>query len=85
MQWRGNEECRPSPSARGWPPTDEIDEAVQLAVTGCGPAGEATWLAAGAGVAVRGGPEDDVRLQGPGGCPKGQSGHREDGNSWAVG
>jgi hypothetical protein len=41
VEWRGNEEYRPSPSALGWPePADEVDAAVQLAVTGYGP-GEA--------------------------------------------
>jgi hypothetical protein len=41
VEWRDNEEYRPSPSARGWPePADDVDAAVQLAATGYGP-GEA--------------------------------------------
>ncbi|MFB7781074.1 type VII secretion system-associated protein [Streptomyces bauhiniae] len=53
VQWEENEEYRPSPSARGWPPpTDEVDEAVQLAVTGYGPAEEVTRCLAQAEVAV---------------------------------
>jgi hypothetical protein len=41
VEWRDNEEYRPSPSALGWPePADEVDAAVQLAATGYGP-GEA--------------------------------------------
>ncbi|MGH3381166.1 MAG: type VII secretion system-associated protein [Actinoallomurus sp.] len=41
VEWRDNEEYRPSPSARGWPePIDEVDAAAQLAATGYGP-GEA--------------------------------------------
>jgi len=38
VEWRDNEEYRPSPSALGWPePTDDVDAAVQLAATGYGP------------------------------------------------
>lgn len=41
VEWRDNEEYRPSPSALGWPePADAVDAAVQLAATGYGP-GEA--------------------------------------------
>jgi hypothetical protein len=41
VEWRDNEEYRPSPAALGWPePADEVDAAVQLAATGYGP-GEA--------------------------------------------
>ncbi|AYN43221.1 SseB family protein [Streptomyces dangxiongensis] len=58
VQWRENEGYRPSPSARGWPPpTDEVDEAVQLAVTGYGPAEEVTRRLAEAEVAVPVGPD----------------------------
>lgn len=40
-EWQDNPEYRPSPAALGWPaPEDEVDRAVQLAVTGYGP-GEA--------------------------------------------
>jgi hypothetical protein len=38
VEWRDNEEYRPSPSALGWPePIDEVDAAAQLAATGYGP------------------------------------------------
>ncbi|GGS99980.1 type VII secretion system-associated protein [Streptomyces cinerochromogenes] len=58
VEWRENEEYRASPSARGWPPpTDEVDEAVQLAVTGYGPAEEVTRRLAEAEVAVPVDPE----------------------------
>ena len=41
VEWRDNEEYRPSPSALDWPePVDDVDAAVQLAATGYGP-GEA--------------------------------------------
>ncbi|MFF8593841.1 type VII secretion system-associated protein [Streptomyces sp. NPDC015220] len=51
-EWRANEEHRPSPVARGWPaPTDEIDEAIQLAVTGYGPGEDVVRLLAAAEVA----------------------------------
>jgi hypothetical protein len=41
VEWRENEEYRPSPSALGLPePADDVDAAVQLAATGYGP-GEA--------------------------------------------
>ncbi|MFE0731683.1 type VII secretion system-associated protein [Streptomyces antibioticus] len=39
VEWRDNEEYRPSPQALGWPePADDVDAAVQLAATGYGPA-----------------------------------------------
>jgi hypothetical protein len=41
VEWRDNEEYRPSPTALGWPePADDVDAAMQLAATGYGP-GEA--------------------------------------------
>ena len=41
VEWRDNEEYRPSPSGLGWPePADDVDAAMQLAATGYGP-GEA--------------------------------------------
>ncbi|MEV5706434.1 type VII secretion system-associated protein [Actinoallomurus sp. NPDC052274] len=41
VEWRENEDYRPSPAALGWPePADDVDAAVQLAATGYGP-GEA--------------------------------------------
>ncbi|MFE3150890.1 type VII secretion system-associated protein [Streptomyces sp. NPDC059218] len=48
-EWQPNEEYRPSPSALGWPePTDPVDAAVQLAVTGYGPLSDAVAALAGA-------------------------------------
>lgn len=39
VEWRDNEEYRPSPKALDWPePADDVDAAVQLAATGYGPA-----------------------------------------------
>ncbi|MEU8824659.1 type VII secretion system-associated protein [Streptomyces sp. NPDC048636] len=52
-EWRENEEYRPSPQAMGWPePTDEVDEAVQLAATGYGPGEAVPRSLAAAEVAV---------------------------------
>ncbi|WP_433190360.1 type VII secretion system-associated protein [Actinoallomurus sp. CA-150999] len=54
VEWRENEDYRPSPAALGWPePADDVDAAVQLAATGYGP-GEAVTeaLAAAKEVAV---------------------------------
>ncbi|MEU8588768.1 type VII secretion system-associated protein [Streptomyces sp. NPDC048664] len=60
-EWRDNDEYRPSPAALGWPePTDAVDEAVQRASTGYGPAEEVPRLLAAAQVSV---------LLGPGGAP----------------
>jgi hypothetical protein len=61
VEWRENEEYRPSVAALGWPePADDVDAAVQLAVTGYGP-GEAVTetLAALPEVAVFVTPEGD--------------------------
>ncbi len=53
VEWRDNEEYRPSPTALGWPePTDPVDAAVQLAATGYGPAEDVTRALATAEVAV---------------------------------
>ncbi|AEW92802.1 MULTISPECIES: type VII secretion system-associated protein [Streptomycetaceae] len=53
VEWRDNEEYRPSPKALGWPdPTDPVDAAVQLAATGYGPAEAVTQALATAEVAV---------------------------------
>lgn len=54
VEWRDNEEYRPSPSALGWPePADDVDSAVQLAATGYGSAEAVTEaLAAWPEVAV---------------------------------
>jgi hypothetical protein len=62
VEWRDNEEYRPSPSALGWPePADDVDAAVQLAASGYGP-GEAVTdaLAALPEAAVFVTPEGDL-------------------------
>lgn len=52
-EWEDNETYRPSPDALGWPePADDVDEALQLAVTGYGPAEGVTRALAAAEVAV---------------------------------
>jgi hypothetical protein len=57
VEWRDNEEYRPSPKALDWPdPTDPVDAAVQLAATGYGPAEDITRSLADAEVAVYMGP-----------------------------
>jgi hypothetical protein len=39
VKWQANEDCVPSPGARGRPePTDDVDRVIQLAATGYGPA-----------------------------------------------
>ncbi|GAB3976049.1 hypothetical protein GCM10029978_061790 [Actinoallomurus acanthiterrae] len=61
VEWRENEEYRPSPTALGWAePADDVDAAVQLAATGYGP-GEAVTeaLAAAKEVAVFVTPDGD--------------------------
>ncbi|MFD3310003.1 type VII secretion system-associated protein [Streptomyces sp. NPDC058694] len=51
--WEDNEEYRPSPEALGWPvPTDPVESAIQLAVTGYGPAVDVLRTLAAAEVAV---------------------------------
>ncbi|MEU6083021.1 type VII secretion system-associated protein [Streptomyces sp. NPDC047108] len=53
VEWRDNEEYRPSPSALGWPePVDPVDAAVQLAATGYGPTDAVARTLAMAEVAV---------------------------------
>ncbi|MFB7599905.1 type VII secretion system-associated protein [Streptomyces sp. NPDC056160] len=53
VEWRDNEEYRPSPLALGWPkPTDPVDEAVQLAATGWGPPEEVPQRLAGTIVGI---------------------------------
>ncbi|MFJ9409141.1 type VII secretion system-associated protein [Streptomyces sp. NPDC101393] len=53
VEWRENEDYRPSPAALGWPdPKDPVDAALQLAATGYGPADAVTRELAGAEVAV---------------------------------
>ncbi|MGW8062549.1 type VII secretion system-associated protein [Streptomyces ziwulingensis] len=52
-EWEDNEAYRPSPEAQGWPePTDDVDAALQLAVTGYGPVEDALRALATAEVAV---------------------------------
>lgn len=59
-EWTDNEEYRPSPDALGWPvPTDPVESAVQLAVTGYGPADEVLRTLAAAKVAVLTGPDGE--------------------------
>lgn len=53
VEWRDNEEYRPSPMALEWDePTDPVDAAVQLAATGYGPAEAVTRALTTAEVAV---------------------------------
>ncbi|MFJ6016969.1 type VII secretion system-associated protein [Streptomyces sp. NPDC092952] len=53
VEWRPNDDYRPSPLALEWPePTDPVDAAVQLAVTGYGPLSDVVEALAGAEVAV---------------------------------
>lgn len=43
VEWRDNEDYKPSPTALGWPePADKVDAAVQLAATGYGPGEDVT-------------------------------------------
>ncbi|GAA4826025.1 type VII secretion system-associated protein [Streptomyces ziwulingensis] len=57
-EWQDNPEYRPSPDALGWPePEDEVDRAVQLAVTGYGPGEAVTRALLGREVAVLTSPE----------------------------
>ncbi|MFJ5227494.1 type VII secretion system-associated protein [Streptomyces sp. NPDC088400] len=59
-QWADNEDYRPSPDALGWPtPTDPVESAIQLAVTGYGPAEEVLRTLAAAKVAVLTGPDGE--------------------------
>ncbi|MFI2508628.1 type VII secretion system-associated protein [Streptomyces sp. NPDC018972] len=52
-EWEDNEAYRPSPESLGWPePTDDVDRALQLAVTGYGPAEDVLRALATAEVAV---------------------------------
>ncbi|WP_443051418.1 type VII secretion system-associated protein, partial [Streptomyces sp. JV184] len=53
VEWHANDDYRPSPLALGWPePTDTVDAAVQLAVTGYGSLDDAVEALAGAEVMV---------------------------------
>ncbi|MEV6170812.1 type VII secretion system-associated protein [Streptomyces sp. NPDC051954] len=71
VEWRDNEDYRPSPGAMDWPaPTDEVDAAIQLATTGYGPAEDVTSALARAEVAVLVTAEGDpVRASAPDGSP----------------
>ncbi|MFD5191629.1 type VII secretion system-associated protein [Streptomyces sp. NPDC058357] len=58
VEWQANDDYRPSPRALGWPePTDPVDAAVQLAVTGYGSLDDAVEALAGAEVMVLRGPD----------------------------
>ncbi|MFE6667608.1 type VII secretion system-associated protein [Streptomyces sp. NPDC057697] len=58
VEWQPNDDYRPSPLALGWPePTDPVDAAVQLAVTGYGSLDDAVEALAGAEVMVLRGPD----------------------------
>ncbi|MFF4172339.1 type VII secretion system-associated protein [Streptomyces sp. NPDC001744] len=53
VEWRDNEDYRPSPEALGWPePEDDVDAAIQLATTGYGPVEDVALALARAEVAV---------------------------------
>lgn len=53
VEWQENEDYRPSPEMLGWPePTDAVDAAVQLAVTGYGPGEDVMSALADAELAV---------------------------------
>ncbi|MFH8625926.1 type VII secretion system-associated protein [Streptomyces vietnamensis] len=71
VEWQYNDDYRPSPSAHGWPePTDEIDEAIQLAATGYGPEGEVFRLLADAKVGIMLAPDGSpVQACSPDGTP----------------
>ncbi|MFF2730266.1 type VII secretion system-associated protein [Streptomyces sp. NPDC058008] len=71
VEWRYNDGYRPSPSANGWPPpTDPVDEAIQLAATGYGPEDEVFRLLADAEVSVLLAPDGrPVEACGPDGSP----------------
>nr|WP_107120263.1 type VII secretion system-associated protein [Streptomyces antibioticus] len=57
-EWEPNDEYRPSPSALGWAePTDPVDEAVRLAVTGYGPVADVLRALADAEVSFVRAPE----------------------------
>ncbi|MEU6292504.1 type VII secretion system-associated protein [Streptomyces sp. NPDC046988] len=57
VQWQYNDGYRPSPAANGWPPpTDPVDEAIQLALSGYGPEDDVLGLLADAEVGVMIGP-----------------------------
>ncbi|MEU3609911.1 type VII secretion system-associated protein [Streptomyces sp. NPDC035033] len=61
VEWRENEEYRPSPAALGLPdPLDPVDRALQRAVTGYGPAEDVPARLAAAQVAVFSDPSGDL-------------------------
>lgn len=71
VEWRDNEDYRPSPEALGWPkPTDPVDEAVQLASTGWGPPEDVPQRLAGSYVGIwLGVDETPLRMRTPDGTP----------------
>lgn len=53
VEWQENDSYRPSPETLDWPePTDPVDAALQLAVTGYGPAEDVAHALAAAEIAV---------------------------------
>ncbi|MFG2945827.1 type VII secretion system-associated protein [Streptomyces adustus] len=70
-EWQPNEDYRPSPSALGWPePTDPVDAAIQLAVTGYAPVADAIRALAEAEVGYLPAPGDGPgTLLSPDGTP----------------
>lgn len=53
VEWQDNDSYRPSPETLDWPePTDAVDAALQLAVTGYGPAEDVAHTLATAEIAV---------------------------------
>ncbi|MFF4796292.1 type VII secretion system-associated protein [Streptomyces sp. NPDC001276] len=71
VEWQYNDDYRPSPSANGWPPpTDPVDEAIQLAATGYGPEQDVFRLLTDAEVDILLGPDDSpVTARDPDGAP----------------
>ncbi|MGW4550283.1 type VII secretion system-associated protein [Streptomyces violaceorubidus] len=71
VEWRYNDGYRPSPAAHGWPPpTDPVDEAIQLAVSGYGSEDDVLGLLADAEVGVMIDPDGrPVEAYSPDGTP----------------
>ncbi|MFF3606787.1 type VII secretion system-associated protein [Streptomyces sp. NPDC002463] len=71
VEWRYNDDYRPSPSANGWPePTDPVDEAIQLAAAGYGPEDDVFRLLADAEVGIMLAPDGSpVQACSPDGTP----------------
>ncbi|MFF2326488.1 MULTISPECIES: type VII secretion system-associated protein [unclassified Streptomyces] len=71
VAWQPNDDYRPSPLALGWrDPTDPVDAAVQLAVTGYGPLDDVVEALAGAEVTVLRAPDGGpLTVSGSDGAP----------------